>query len=145
MTADGILTCKGIKATNGTFTGTLETDIFYAGDDEVIIGDYYVSADGTNVLRSKNGYVEISCNNKPSGSPGGTYASLHIGGSNYAGVDIDGLGNASFGNTSVLNLVCNSDMTFPNNSWVAGWTLIEMLKDLYNRVSRLSDRIDDLE
>ncbi|WP_313584483.1 tail fiber domain-containing protein [Lacrimispora sp.] len=118
------------------FGSTIESDVFYAGDNAVGFGDYYVSANGSNVLRSNNGWFKVNSQGPPAGSPGGDYASLYIGGQMYSGVNIKGTGVIE---TSSIN--CKDDIFFPNDSWSGGWGVLRMLKDLYNRVDSLEDLI----
>jgi len=129
MTSDGKLTCRNIVATNGTFTGNLESQTFYANGSAVGFGDFYVSANGSNLLRSNNNWFRVNSQGPPAGSPGGDYASLYIGGQMYSGVNIKGTGVIE---TSSIN--CKDDIFFPNDSWSGGWGVLRMLKDLYNRV-----------
>lgn len=104
---------------------------FTADDGGIAIGDYLVGANSTNELQSKNGWVIINTTDKPEGSPGGRCATLTIGGDGYRGVSIYGYGKIVCG-----TLECG-DIKFPTDSWVNGWTLIQMLKDLYDRVEAL--------
>lgn len=83
MTSDGILTCRNIVAINGSFSGNLQSTSFYANGSAVGFGDYYVNADGSNVLRSNNGWFKVNSQGPPAGSPGGDYASLYVGGNGY--------------------------------------------------------------
>jgi hypothetical protein len=39
MTKDGVLTCRNIRAINGTFSGNLESETFYANGSAVGFGD----------------------------------------------------------------------------------------------------------
>lgn len=131
MTSDGKLTCRNIVATNGTFTGNLESQTFYANGSAVGFGDFYVSANGSNLLRSNNAWFRLNSQGPPAGSPGGDYASLYVGGQGYGGVTINGTGTIDAGGS-----VQCSDV-FLRDSWTDGWGLLRMLKDLYNRVRAL--------
>lgn len=62
VSANGRLRC-----TDGEFSGTLESAVFYAGDDMVQFGDFYVSADGSNIMESNSGYITISQGTIPRG------------------------------------------------------------------------------
>lgn len=151
---DGFTTKKGainggsINIGNGTFvvddrgrvvinSGNVELGPLTANDAELILGDFTISSDNTGTLVSRNGWVQIDCNERPSGSPGGGYASLKLGGQGYVGATIDGIGNAYFGEVSTRSIVCYDDMTFPHNSWMNGWTLIDTLKDIYRKINNL--------
>lgn len=122
--------------------GTIDigNGLFYVDENIIQLGDYIISADGTNELRSENGYVAINSNGAPDGSPGGDYASLHIGGAGYRGTTIDGIGNIECGNISGTKIEC-FDVDFPNSSWAAGWSLLDMLKDLYDKIDELKSSI----
>lgn len=119
-------TIKGADIVGGSID--IGDGTFTADDGGVRFGDYQVSANGTNELESINGWVQINTNDA---SPGGRCASLHLGGEEYIGVTIYGYGTVACG-----NLECG-DVLFPDNTWADGYTLIEMLKDLYNRVNIL--------
>ncbi|WP_368270751.1 tail fiber domain-containing protein [Enterocloster lavalensis] len=75
MTRDGKLTCQNIHAINGYFSGQLETDVFFAGDNAVQFGDFYVTADGSNILRSTDGSVSIQT---AAGGPFGSYTTIYL-------------------------------------------------------------------
>ncbi|WP_277405501.1 hypothetical protein [Lacrimispora xylanisolvens] len=94
-------------------------------------GDFYVSADGTNLLRSNRGWFRVNSQGAPEGSPGGDYASLYVGGQGYGGVTINGIGTIDTGGS----IQCSD--VYLRDSWTAGWGLLRMLKDLYNRVGAL--------
>lgn len=131
MTSDGKLTCRNIVATNGTFTGNLESQTFYTNGSAVGFGDFYVSANGSNLLRSNNAWFRVNSQGPPAGSPGGDYASLYVGGQGYGGVTINGTGTIDAGGS-----VQCSDV-YLRDSWTDGWGLLRMLKDLYNRIRAL--------
>lgn len=135
MTKNGKLTCQNIVAINGSFSGNLESTSFYANGSAVGFGDYYVSADGTNLLRSNNGWVQINTNDRPSGSPGGRMASLLIGGDGYTGVTITGTGRVDCGDVKC------GDILF-KDSWSAGYTALDMFKQIYNRLSQLRNFVN---
>jgi hypothetical protein len=59
MTKDGVLTCRNIRAINSSFSGNLESETFYANGSAVGFGDFYVSADNSNLLASKNGWIAM--------------------------------------------------------------------------------------
>ena len=130
MTKDGVLTCRNIRAINGTFSGNLESETFYANGSAVGFGDYYVSTDGTNLLRSNNGWVQLNTSDRPAGSPGGRCASLSLGGDGYRGVIISGTGRVE-----CSDVKCN-DILF-DDSWTDGYTAIDMYKQIYNRLNQI--------
>lgn len=133
MTSDGKLTCRNIVAINGTFSGNLESQTFYANGSAVGFGDYYVSANGSNLLRSNNGWFQANNYDRPPGSPGGRCASLTLSGEGYGGLALYGTGRIVCGGVECSDV-------YLNDSWVSGWGLIQMLKDLYSRVGALENR-----
>lgn len=121
----------GLHILKGVISGTtIDVGPLYADEDYVQIGDYEVSTDGTNELVSANGYVRFDCMDRPAGSPGGSCASLHLGGKGYVGLDLLGTGQINCG-----GIRCN-DIKF-DDSWAESWSLLRMLKDLYDRVNAL--------
>lgn len=142
MTKDGVLTCRNIRAINGTFSGNLESETFYANGSAVGFGDYYVSTDGTNLLRSNNGWVKINSQGRPEGAPGGDYASLYIGGQGYRGVSIDGLGNISGGDISCNDVKASNCNLAHGSSRI--WGLGETIDWFWEEFQRLRDRVDNM-
>ena len=128
MTSDGKLTCRNIVATNGTFTGNLESQTFYANGSAVGFGDYYVSANGSNLLRSTDGSVVIQT---AQGGPFGKYAAINL--SSQAGTTIlsDHHLETPFVNAGQIN----GDCELFGNNWWSTYTLFEALDYLYNRIS----------
>jgi len=127
MTSDGKLTCRNIVATNGTFTGNLESQTFYANGGAVGFGDYYVSANGSNLLRSTDGSVAIQT---AQGGPFGKYAAINL--SSQAGTTIlsDHHLETPFINAGQIN----GDCELFGNNWWSTYTLFEALDYLYNRI-----------
>ncbi|MEG0216538.1 MAG: hypothetical protein RR685_10460, partial [Hungatella sp.] len=75
MTKTGDLTCRNMKAINGTFSGSLETNIFSVNDQDIWLGDFNISADGTNVFQTGDGSVAIQT---AAGGPFGSYAVIRL-------------------------------------------------------------------
>ncbi|WP_313182058.1 tail fiber domain-containing protein [Lacrimispora sp.] len=122
MTSEGKLTCRNIVATNGTFTGNLESQTFYANGSAVGFGDYYVSANGSNLLRSNNGWFRANSQGPPAGSPGGNYASLYIGGNGYGGIELLGTGKITTGGSVQCDATfCTSDVSIDALGTETGW------------------------
>lgn len=138
MTKDGILTVRNIKAINGSFSGNLESETFYANGSAVGFGDYYVSADGTNLLRSNNGWFRVNSQGAPDGSPGGDYSSVFIGGEGYKGVTIDG-GTGNMECNDVKALYCN---LAHGSSRI--WGIGETIDWFWEQFENLRDRVDNL-
>lgn len=136
VSANGRLRC-----TDGEFSGTLESAVFYAGDDMVQFGDFYVSADGSNIMESNSGYITISQGHIPGG---------------YGIITVSGAGSTTTikqGEISCLELIVDTgewdvspykghvgyilDCIWNNSSWG-----LETLRD---RIDELEDRISYLE
>lgn len=110
VSANGTLRC-----TNGVFSGTLETDVFYAGDDMVQFGDFYVSANGSNIMESNSGYITISQGSVPGG---------------YGIVTISGSGST----TTIKQGQINCREIYLSGSWWDGWSLTEEIQLLHDAV-----------
>jgi len=137
MTNKGKLTCQNLVAINGTFSGNLQSQTFYANGSAVGFGDYYVSANGSNLLRSNNGWFRANSQGPPTGSPGGDYASLFIGGQGYVGVTINGTGSMECHDVKALN--CS---LAHGSSRI--WGLGETIDWLWEQFQNLSFRVDNL-
>lgn len=128
MTDKGKLTCQELHAINGYFSGQLVTDIFDATDDEIMIGDWLVSADNTNVFQSGDGSVVFQT---AQGGPFGRYSTLILESSS-------GTTELSDHHLDVNQIDANGievrDDIYFRDSWTEGMSLLEMLRDLYNRV-----------
>lgn len=131
MTKDGVLTCRNIRAINGSFSGNLESETFYANGGAVGFGDFYVSADNSNLLASKNGWIAMDTQKVGSGGPAGDFATLIIKGKNWGGTKINGNGQID-----CLSMDCY-DIEFTKNSWAEGYTAIGMFKQLYSRLNQV--------
>jgi uncharacterized protein YlzI (FlbEa/FlbD family) len=130
MTSDGKLTCRNIVATNGTFTGNLESQTFYANGGAVGFGDYYVSANGSNLLRSTDGSVVIQT---AQGGPFGKYASINL--SSQAGTTI--LSDHHLETPFVNARQINGDCELFGNNWWQHYSLFGALDYLYNKIESL--------
>lgn len=114
---------------------TFESDIFYAGDGQVVFGDYYVSANGTHELKSKNGAISIN-SNAGSGIIG-DYATVYIGGKSAFGVTIDG-GSSEITLSDVIAVDCQ--LAHGNYIWGLGATI----DWFWNEFVSLRNRVDNL-
>ncbi len=133
MTQDGTLTCINLVAINGYFSGVLNSPYLGGDSSGAYLGDYSVSADGTNILQSSNGFVKIDCMDSDPTWPIGKHASMHLGGAGSRGIDLNG----GTGKVECGDIYCGD--IHLSGSWVAGWTLVQMLKDLYDRVNALEN------
>lgn len=130
MTKNGRLTCQEIVAINGTFSGNLESETFYADSGGVGFGDYYVSADGSNLLRSNDGSLIIQT---AKGGPFGKFAAINL--SSEAGTTIltDHHLETPFVNAKQIN----GDCELFGDNWWRRYTLFEALDYLYNMIENL--------
>lgn len=128
MTKDGTLNCKNIRAENGYFSGVLRTDIFDASDNEVMIGDWIVSSDATNVFRSGDESVIFQT---AAGGPFGSYSTLSL--SSRSGTTTLSDHHLDVNQIQTNGIKVRDDIYFAD-SWTEGMSLLEMLRDLYNRV-----------
>ena len=127
----GLHVYEGIIEGSRIRGGTIAVGPFSADMGGVYIGDYCVSVDGSNELVSENGWVRINTNDRPSGSPGGRCASLHIGGDAYGGIDIYG-----YGRMWCPTVAC-TEVVFPDDSWTDGMGALAMFKQIYGRLDQL--------
>lgn len=141
MTRDGKLTCQNIHAINGYFSGELETDVFSAGDNAVQFGDFYVTADGSNILRSTDGSVSIQT---AAGGPFGSYTTIYLKSKSGSTELSDHHLNTSL--VEVGSVFANDDVNI-KNGWTKYWSCVEMFDELYDSVSdrRLKNSINYIE
>lgn len=103
--------------------GNIEVGPFYADDDVVCFGDYYVSADGSNLFSSNDGSVRIQTQE---GGPLGSYAAFGIGTTEVSDHHVE------------ATTVAAGELFVTGDSWWDGWSLSRTMK-------WLDDRISDLE
>lgn len=141
MTRDGKLKCQNIHAINGYFSGELETDVFSAGDNAVQFGDFYVTADGSNILRSTDGSVSIQT---AAGGPFGSYTTIYLKSKSGSTELSDHHLNTSL--VEVGSVFANDDVNI-KNGWTKYWSCVEMFDELYDSVSdrRLKNSINYIE
>lgn len=137
MTQDGTLTCRNLRAVNGYFSGVLNSTYLGGNSSGAYLGDYSVSADGSNFLQSDNGYVKINSQGPPAGSPGGDYASLYIGGNGYVGVTINGTGKIECADVQALNCSLAHGST-------RLWGLGETIDWMWDQIQDMQRQIDNL-
>ncbi|GLC79246.1 hypothetical protein LBYZC6_13600 [Lacrimispora brassicae] len=109
---------------------TFESDVFYASDNAVGFGDYYVSADGSNVLRSTDGTVVIQT---ARGGPFGKYAAINL--SSQAGTTI--LSDHHLETPFVNARQINGDCELFGANWWKGYSLFEALDFLNDKINNL--------
>lgn len=108
--------------------------LFVANIGGVYFGDYYVSADGSNILESENSWFRINTNDSPPGSPTGQCSTVYIGGQGAYGVSIYGYGKIDCG-------TLNCGEVLFNDSWTAGMGALEMFKQVYDRLNQLKSYV----
>lgn len=150
MTSDGTITCKNIRATNGTFRGnitgstitgsSIDVGPLIADDDGVYLGAFYVNPDSSYEFKTTDNSVRISA----AQGPGGSMAELFIGSPNGAGTTIQGSniitgGNVDCWSVRATDKIEAKDLRLTGDSWWAGWTLTETMKDVYRRIERLEN------
>ncbi len=113
--------------------GNIEVGPFYATEDEVGFGDFYVSADGSNTMRSGDGSIVIQTEE---GGPLGSYAALRLS---------TGNGTTIVSDHHVESLTGIFGDVYIDDSWWSGWGLTRTMKDVYDRIYKLEDRVDSLE
>lgn len=156
MTADGTLTCKNIKATNGQFSGnitgssitgsTIEIGPFSVDEDAVYMGDFYISSDGSNIFRSNDGNfsIEMILN--------------HGNNEYYPSITMNTIrGEMTITNGQIINAYSieagsvNADTSnryssfydiYLGKSWWDGWSITETVQDLWEQVDSLSDETE---
>lgn len=116
-------------------------DLFYADDGVVQFGDYRVSANGTNELVAVNNWVKINTNERPSGSPGGGYASLFLGGDGYHGITLHGTGEISCSGIECDDVFASS-CHLAHGSYL--WGLGATIDWFWEQFEDLRDKVDNL-
>lgn len=138
----GLHVLRGEIEGSSFYGGSISVGPFSADDGGVYFGDYYVSADGSNQLLSNNKWVAINTNERPSGSPGGKYASLFIGGAGYSGVTLEGTGQINCGGIKCDRVVANDCNLSQGSS--RRWGLGETIDWFWNEFQELKNRVDNL-
>ena len=75
LDANGNATFKGIVTGSEISGGSIDVGVLYADDESVWLGDWYVSADGSNVFSSVDDSVKFQT---AAGGPFGSYALLRL-------------------------------------------------------------------
>lgn len=125
---------SGSQISGSIFTGgAIDAGVLRADASGAQLGDYTVSADGTNVLESVNGWFKVDVTSDPT-APGGDYATLFIGGTAYGGIEIKGTGQIN-----CSGILCY-DLKF-TDTWTEGMGTLEMLKQVYDRLNQLKNYV----
>lgn len=115
-------TIKGSAIIGGTIQ--IGNGLLDVSEDSFIFGDWEVSSDGTNVLRSLDGSITIQ---SQEGGPLGSYAALRIGNTEVSDHHVKAI-TGDFG-----------ELFITDDSWWDGWSLSRTLKWLDGRISDLEN------
>jgi hypothetical protein len=126
LDGNGNATFSGNVDAANIYGSTLSTDVFYVDDNIVALGDYQVSSNGTNELRSYDGSVIIQT---AKGGPFGKYAALNL--SSEAGTTI--LTDHHLETPLINAKKINGDCELYGDNWWSKYTLFEALDYLYNK------------
>lgn len=137
----GTITGGSININNGTFrvtedgevtirTGTLDIGPLSADEGGVYLGDYAISIDGTNELRSSDGSVAIQT---AQGGPFGEYATIKLSSASGTTTLTDHHLETPFINAVRINGDCE---LFGDNWWTT-YTLFEALDYLNDKINNL--------
>lgn len=102
--------------------GNIEVGPLYADDDMVCLGDYYVSADGSNLFSSGDGSIRIQTQD---GGPLGHYAAFGIGTTEVSDHHVE------------ATTVAAGELFITDDPWWDGWSLSRTMKWLDGRISDL--------
>lgn len=124
-------TISGSQISGSIFTGgAIDAGVLRADASGAQLGDYTVSANGTNVLESANGWFQVDTKDNTPGGPAGDYATLLVKGENWNGVLIEGYGKVT------CTTFKGRDFEF-THEYAEGMSAIEMLKQIYGRLDQL--------
>ena len=122
---------SGSQISGSIFTGgAIDAGVLRADASGAQLGDYTVSANGTNVLESANGWFQVDTKDNTPGGPAGDYATLLVKGENWNGVLIEGYGKVT------CTTFKGRDFEF-THEYAEGMSAIEMLKQIYGRLDQL--------
>lgn len=124
-------TISGSQISGSIFTGgAIDIGVLKADAGGAQLGDYYVSADGSNLLRSTDGSVVVQT---AQGGPFGKYAAINL--SSQAGTTI--LSDHHLETPFVDAKQINGDCKLFGNNWWDHYSLFEALDYLYNKIESL--------
>lgn len=110
--------------------GDISVGPFEATEDGVIFGDWEVSADGTNVLRSLDGSVTIQ---NEQGGPLGSYAAFSIGDTMVSDHHI----SANSAEMGGINGSCALVNSGDSREYFAGYTIFDALNELRDEIRNI--------
>ena len=124
---------RGASILGSTFAGGaiyIGNGLLVANNSEVRLGDYSVSANGTNELRSSDGSVAIQTAH---GGPFGKYATIKL--NSESGTTI--LSDHHLETTLITTESINGDCELYGGNWWQHYSLFEALDYLYNKIENL--------
>lgn len=120
---------EGSSVSGGHITGSvIDVGPLYADEDQVQIGDFFVTTDGSNEIESSNGYIKISQGSGPAGT-------------SYGKITVSGAGSE----TIIRQGAIETSEVFVTGSWWEGWSLTKTMKSVYERIETLEFRLDQME
>lgn len=121
------------RVTGASFEGgIIEVGVFYADDEDVWLGDWYVSSDGSNIFRSKDGSVSFQT---AEGGPFGSYATLVLEGESGTTTVSDHHVETRLVQANTMH--CGE--LYPEDEWWDGWSLTRTMKWLAQRITDLEE------
>lgn len=130
LDGNGNATFSGNVDAANIYGSTLSTAVFYVDDNIVALGDYQISSNGTNELRSYDGSVIIQT---AQGGPFGEYAALNL--SSEAGTTI--LTDHHLETPLVNTRQINGDCVLYGDNWWRDYSLFEALDYLNDKINSL--------
>jgi len=127
---------KGNANFSGTVTGAsfeggiIDVGVFYADDEDVWFGDWYVSSGGSNIFRSNDGSVSFQTKK---GGPFGSYAALVLSGESGTTTVSDHHVESRLIQANTMH--CGE--LYPEDDWWEGWSLTKTMKWLAQRITDL--------
>jgi len=130
-----VVSDRGVVSIN---SGSIRIGPFEVDKDEVWLGDFYISSNGENIFRSGDESVVIQTKD---GGPFGSYAVLNIGNTTLSDHHLD----ITHVKTNELDVGgdINCREVYLAGSWWDGWNLTKTMKDVYSKINKLQDQIDD--
>lgn len=124
-------TISGTQISGSIFTGgAIYAGVLRADAGGAQLGDYYVSADGSNLLRSTDGSVVAQT---AQGGPFGKYAAINL--SSQAGTTI--LSDHHLETPFIDAKQINGDCVLFGDNWWRNYSLFDALDFLYNKIENL--------
>lgn len=133
---------NGSNITGGYIEGSvIDVGPLYADEDQVQIGDFIVSTNGSNVFESLDGSVVFQTKE---GGPFGSYAALML--DSKSGTTTLSDHHLDTNLVQAITVRVRDDVLI-KNGWTKYWSCVEMFDELYDSISdrRLKNSIDYLD